>query len=531
MYQFGGKSYKYRALFQSLARTVPPTDKDKQKLAIASLNNLNGIFDDKVRGIILKNPDLLAISSALILGNFANRNDDCVLLADLVEVADKFEYKFLDAEHNRSDIKGFIDEIGWALYPSNELIDEDGVLVSETPVQLAIGGYLWRVVDPDLCNLVEEAANPNSENYLAVSTSFELLFNDYWICISPDKNALNPNARFIKAGDDDFEKFDAKLRVNGGDGKEGGMLVFRVLKDEILPVGAGIVRAPASGIKGIATVSLFEPANANHPLAENLDLASVNELTPQEIDAKLKEINIILTQASVNENKSTNIIMVISSITDIEAQFEAFTKLPAKEATASIQKIMEAKILELSTEYAAKEKAKDEALASELKAKADLEARAANLGKAVEDLQAQLKEVADKQTAAANEAAFNSRMAALDEAFDLDDDDRAILVDEVKTLESEAAFAPWMDKKKKLMKEKTKEFKKEKAKAMEEKFAKAGVKFSLDEKTLDIKEVFASVKPDNEPAIPNGNSDITKDLATTLKNLRAGITVAGIKSE
>ena len=521
MYTFGGKQYKYRAFFQSFARTIPPVSEDKRKLAIASLNNLNGVFDDDVREKIRANPDLLAISSALILGNFANKNDDCVLTVDLKEVAEKFEYKFLDTEHNRADVKGFIDEIGWALFPSNELIEEEDVLKSEIPVQLVIGGYLWRVVDPDLCNLVEEASNPNSENHLAVSTSFELLFNDYWICVSPDKNALNPNARFIKPGDSDFEKFDKKLRVNGGDGKEGGMLVFRVLKDDILPVGAGIVRNPASGIKGIATIS----PKAEEPKEE----AEANAPITQEI-SESEKININLEKASVNENKLTNTIMVISSITDLEAQFEAFSKLPAKEATASIQKIMETEILKLSNEFAAKEKAKDEALANELKAKADLEARAANLGKAVEDLQAKLDEIERKQSAAANEAAFNSRMAALDETFDLEDEDRALLVEEVKEVTSDEVFASWMDKKKKLMKEKTKAYKADMKKQMEEKMAKAGVKVTIDEKTLDFKEVFASVKPNSDDALIPNTPVITEDLkAKYAKAFSEGVTVAGLK--
>jgi hypothetical protein len=49
MYNFGNKSYKHRALFESFARTVPPVDKEKQKLAIASLNDLTGIFDDEIK--------------------------------------------------------------------------------------------------------------------------------------------------------------------------------------------------------------------------------------------------------------------------------------------------------------------------------------------------------------------------------------------------------------------------------------------------------------------------------------------------
>lgn len=508
---------KYSAKFESYARAVPCQNKQKSGLAIASLDSIVGVFSEDEKERLRKNPDLLLIASNLALANFANKNFDAVTTEDLLSVSEKFEYKQINSEHSRQDVKGFIDEVGWALYPSNELIDEENVLISETPVQLVIGGYLWRVVDPELCNLIEEASNENSQNYQKVSTSFELLFEYYDICISPTLNIKD--GRLIKQADSEFEKFDKVLPQNGGKGKEGGLNVFRVLRD-ILPVGAGIVRNPASGIKGIAVVGPNSELKDDEPEADPPEETSAGE----NILEKDKEI-------SVNENKSTNTIMVISSINDIEAQFEAFTKLPAKEATASIQKIMESKILELSTEYAAKEKAKDEALANETKAKADLEARASGLGKAVEELQAKLDEIERKQSAAANEAAFNSRMAALDETFDLDDDDRAILVDEVKALESDAAFMPWMDKKKKLMKEKTKAYKAEKAKCMTDKLTKAGVKFTVAEDGVNVKEIFASLQPSaDNVSIPN-TPHLTENLADKIKALREGITVAGVKTE
>lgn len=527
MYQFGGKSYKHRALFDAFARTVPPVDKAKAKLAIASINSLTGIFDSDVLERIRNNPDLLAVCSNLILADFSNKNDDCLLKESLLSVSNNFEYKFFNSEHDRAQCVGVIDEIGWSLFPSNELIKEEDVMAETGPVQLVVGGYLWRVVNPELCNLVESASNENSPDYLKVSTSFEFLFNDYWVCVSPDKNAKNPSARLITPGDEDFDKYDKKLRANGGDGKDGVLLVFRVLRSDILPAGAGIVRHPASGIKGIAVVGPNSEAKNEEP-EQKAVIIEVEIKVPVEAQ---ENILVKEQENSVNENKSTNTIMVISSINDIEAQFDAFAKLPAQEAAASIQKIMEAEIIKLSTDYAAKAKAKDEALAQETQAKADLEVRAADLGKAVEALQAKLLEIETKQSAAATEAAFNSRMAALDETFDLDDDDRAILVDEVKTLSSDAAFMPWFDKKKKLLKEKTKAYKADKAKSLEDKFAKAGVKFTLDDKTLDVKEIFASIKADSTNVqIPN-TPHITENLADKIKALRQGVTVAGVKAE
>ena len=524
MYHFNGKDYAYRTFLETHAKSIPAQSKEKQKLAIASLNSLVNIFDQEVKDKIIENPDLLVFASNLILANYVNKNDDCILLEDLIQVAEKFKYKQVNLEHNRDSVRGVIDEVGWSIYPSNEIIEEEEIKNQSSPIQLAIGGYLWRVVDPELCNLIEEASNEKSDNYLAISTSFELLFNDYLICVSPDKNALNPNARFITKESAEWESFDSKLKTNGGSGKDGGMLIFRILKDEILPVGAGIVKNPASGIKGIVVVNEDSVINiedteekaAEHPLSKYLDAS---------------DENINNEDFSVKQNKfKLKIPMVIKSLQELESHYSDFTKLEAKTAVASIQGFMEEKVKELSEKYAAELKQKEEAVAVAEKARTELEDRASGLGKAVEELQAKLAEIEQKQAIAFAEQKFNDRMASLDETFDLEDDDRSILVDEVKVMKSDEAFSFYMDKQKKLMKEKTKSYKAEKAKSMKEKMAKSGVTVELDEKTLDVKEVFASVKQDSSSVqIPN-TPVITEDLREkTIRAFSEGISVAGVK--
>jgi len=529
MYHFNGKDYAYRTFLETQARSVPAQSKEKQNLAIASLNSLVNIFEEEVKEKIAENPDLLVFASNLILANHANKNDDCVLLEDLIQIAEKFEYKQVNLEHNRDLVRGVIDEVGWSIYPSNEVIEEEEIQNQSSPVQLVIGGYLWRIVDPELCNLVEESSNEKSDNYLAVSTSFELLFNDYLICVSPDKNALNPNARFITKESSEWESFDSKLKANGGSGKDGGMLIFRILKDEILPVGAGIVRNPASGIKGIVVVNENSVIDVKDTEEQDTEEKTTEHPLSEYLDASDESIN--KEDFSVKQNKlKLKIPMVIKSLQELESHYSDFTKLEAKTAVASIQGFMEEKVKELSEKHAAELKEKEEAAAAAEKVRVELESRASNLGKAIEELQAKLAEIEQKQAAAVAEQKFNDRMASLDETFDLEDDDRSILVDEVKAIESDEAFSFWMDKQKKLMKEKTKAYKAEKAKYMKEKMAKAGVTVELDEKTLDLKEVIASVKQDSSSVqIPN-TPVITEDLREkTLRAFSEGISVAGVK--
>ena len=121
-------------------------------------------------------------------------------------------------------------------------------------------------------------------------------------------------------------------------------------------------------------------------------------------------------------------------------------------------------------------------------------------------------------------------MAALDEVFDLDgeDDVRAILTEEVKAIESDESFAAWMDKKKKLMKEKTKAAKCEKKTQMASELAKAGIKVDLEkDKDLDFAKIFAAAKENPGQDVPNG-VHVTENLKDKFaKAFGEGITING----
>ena len=133
-------------------------------------------------------------------------------------------------------------------------------------------------------------------------------------------------------------------------------------------------------------------------------------------------------------------------------------------------------------------------------------------------------------------------MASVDDTFDLDQDDRAMLAEEIKKIGCESdsdnqVFAAWIEKHKKLMKEKTHSYKKdqkEKAEAskkeLTDKLAKAGVKATFDEKTLNLKEVIASVREDKDQThIPNTPSDSNGETLKERykKAFGGGLTIGG----
>jgi hypothetical protein len=114
-------------------------------------------------------------------------------------------------------------------------------------------------------------------------------------------------------------------------------------------------------------------------------------------------------------------------------------------------------------------------------------------------------------------------MASIEEEFEFDDEERAMVIDEVKALD-ETAFAGWMTKAKKMMKEKTKLFKKaqkeDKQKKTDEMCAalKAkGITVTVDENDL-FKEIIASAQNNNiSDPITNSIETETQSLAERAK--------------
>ena len=54
------------------------------------------------------------------------------------------------------------------------------------PFNITLGGVIWKVASSELADLIEDSADPTSENYLKISASWELGFTDYNLVILPE---------------------------------------------------------------------------------------------------------------------------------------------------------------------------------------------------------------------------------------------------------------------------------------------------------------------------------------------------------
>jgi len=243
------------------------------------------------------------------------------------------------------------------------------------------------------------------------------------------------------------------------------------------------------------------------------------------------------------------------TIQEAQAKIASATTLDeVKEAVASITLI--ADTIAKESERLVAERAVEQAAAAELeKSKAEAIAAAEALKIEFAGVKQALAELQAAQEASQAEAKFNERMAALDETFDLADEERALLVDDVKGLDDES-FAKWMSKSAVLMKEKTKAFKADKKKKEDEEAAakakcgkgsdepkdKEEDKKHEDEESPEekkkegeasaaidavLKEAAASVK---DPALAAPTVEGGKDLAKELREAFAsGISIGGKK--
>ena len=283
---------KLSAKFLASAKVIKAND---EKLAqAASLDILANVFDDDIVEDIKNNPDLLFIASTLLKLGYANKNGDAIMPVDFIPIVNNFKNKYINIEHSRKDIVGAINEFA---FKSGDIYIEDDVVQRlielDEPVEFVIGGFVWRVVNDDLCKLIEESSALQDDK---ISTSFEIFFEYYDICVSPSLRVLD--GKIYTAEDKEFESYNKLLRYNNGSGKLGDMNVFRILRGPLVPAGAGLVSNPASGIKGVLALygnvtATEEPDDVKNP--DNIELTNEKQ-GDKDIECQILSVNNTITQ-------------------------------------------------------------------------------------------------------------------------------------------------------------------------------------------------------------------------------------------
>ena len=494
---------KYTTIFSSELKCIVSEEKDLH-LSLASLDSLRAFLPNIDTD---KNIDLLPISTNAFVAGRVNRNGDVVDNKTAVEIAKYFVNKPINLEHNRTQVVGCILNYGFNSFGSEEPMTEEEALNSKDPFNVALGGVMWKVVNKDLANLVEESNDPTSPNYMRVSASWELGFNEYqFVLLDNDKKNIM-EGRVIE-DIDEMEKLKSKSRAFGGTGiLPNGQKIYRLVTGNIIPLGIGLTGTPAADVVGVAT-------NEKKPDLAILSLKKDEEDDKdedEESEAKTKDkISISQnTDLNVNSDNRNNNIMKITKIEDITA--ESLKEIQASQVAEFIAE----EIKKASDAFDTERKEKEEAIKAATEKYEALTKDNATVKEELEKVKATLAALEEEKAAKIREEVFNVRMASFDEEYDLSDEDRQVLATDIKDLNDES-FAAYKNKMAVLMKEKSKAAKK--AKMAKEAEMKEKEKAMATEVVAKVEVAASDAKEVVNQALDNGIKQATDVPATATAN-------------
>jgi len=397
-------NFEFTTNFSSVVKPLVSAQKDEY-LALASMVQLEDFLPDIDTE---KNIDLLPIAFNACVANRVNKNGDVIDTKAAVELCQSFVNKQINLEHNRERVVGVILKAGFSAFGSDEPLSEEQVMNLDGPFNITLGGVVWRVVNSELADLIEEASDPTSTNYEKISASWELGFNQYNLLLM---NQGEKNIAYAEKIEDQekVKEFATNLRALGGTGKVNGKNVYRQVIGNIVPLGIGLTENPAADVKGVATNKTIE---------------------------KKQEKNQKNISQSKENSVKDNTIMKLNSIQDI-------TDENLKEMSASVVSDFVESELKKASESFHEEKTKyDEAIKAAEEKAAKLAEEHEALKKSFEEVKSKLEEMQAEEAEREALETFSSRMSSLDEELELCDADREILASQIKDLDEEgfAAF-------------------------------------------------------------------------------------------
>ena len=188
------KEFKYKTSFSSIVKPLVSEEKDKY-LAMASLVDI-GDFIPEID--TASNVDLLPVAFNAFVANRVNKNGDVIDTGTALEIYKNFINKPINIEHNRSRVIGTILTAGFSEFGTDKPLTEDQVKDIKRPFNVTLGGVIWKVVNTDLAELIENSSDPEDENYNKISASWELGFSEYKLAVLIGNNKNLEDAQIIE---------------------------------------------------------------------------------------------------------------------------------------------------------------------------------------------------------------------------------------------------------------------------------------------------------------------------------------------
>lgn len=512
------KKYKNTILFEASARIYSPSEEDKF-IAKASFEKLKPFLPNYVN--LEENYDLMGIAANVCVANRVNKNKQA-LSGELVKsIAPKFIFKQINGDHNRSNILGVCSNYGYSEFGTDRHLTEeevDELIKNKDPFNLTLGGYIWRLATgEELAERLEDSNNPLSDNYGKISCSWELGFTDYNIGIG-EKDLSS--ATYI-TNPEEIEKIHKNLNHFGGSGMYEGKPIFINLLGNVLPMGFALTKSPAAEVSGILVETpnpeivitddnKNEKENPNESNAsENTNLEVQLELTAQEINLKNNEKNLEnISNNGVTASKLDNSLE--NNETETLRKYMRINKV--EDITDELLK--ECKASAITDFFAEKIKEKGEDYALQVKAKEDAEKKIVDLEADIQNLKTQLDKINAEVATREKAEAFQNRVNTLNEEYELNDEEREVIAEEIKDLDSNA-FEKWYKRFSVFAKEKSKAFKRALAESelQKKEVDKVLVSEATENTQEKAKEALASLQVDTNQVIPPNAAAVQETVA------------------
>jgi hypothetical protein len=427
------KQTKFLSTFANIKiRPVVSEEKDKY-LSVASLEKLKKFLPDINTE---DNIDLLPVAFDACVVNRVNKNGDVIDGETAAKITKNFVNKPINVEHNRNQVIGCILSASFSKFGSNESLSSEEVASMKQPFNITLGGVIWKVVNKELADQIEESNDPTSNNYMSISASWELGFNEYNIVVLDENEKNIENGKFI-TDEKEIEKMESSLRSFGGSGKiSNNKYVYRQVLGKVVPLGVGLTLNPAADVQGVA-VKTEEKALDIQENKSSIEMLNENNISQEaDLNVKLERIYMKITK--------------IEEITD---------SLLSQVTASSVVDFIAEEIKKVSDQFVTEKAEKDNAVKAATEKYEAAFAEQEVLKKQLAEVNEKLSAIQAEQESKAKQEAFTLRMAALDEEFELSDEDRQVLAADIKDLDEEA-FSAYKNKMSVLMKEKNKAAKK-----------------------------------------------------------------------
>jgi len=531
------KDFKYLAHFDGIIVQAMVSSEEDKYLAVASVDQLREYLPKNIDLDV--NRDLMGVAFDAFVVNRGNKNGHIISTEVALSMVANFINKPFNIEHNRKVIVGVCTGYGFSEFGTSKPLTLEEIKAKKEPFNVVLSGYVWKIANPEFAADLIDSSDPSSEQYLSVSASWELGFNEFNIA----KGSKNLADASIIDDEDKIVELKDRLKVFGGNGStEDGDIILLNLQGSVLPLGIGFTNTPAAEVSGVA-ISYDKPAETSAEVTDMKytcakcgysgvkadacpecgceDYTEMETENENELPASENNIN---KKSVLEENNNVKNIMHIKNVDDI-------TDSSIKEVAAShVREFISNKIAELSVEWKSKVEEKETALkAAEdqiATLKNDLDAIKADSDKVKEEFVAIQESLKAKEV----EATFQHRMAILDEEFDLTDEDRTIIAEDLNTLDSQEAFEKWYKKfstfaaaKKKSAKVVKKEAMKEGEPVPKEMKEEKAAEIVASEKTVE--EVISSAEV-KEEVLPNASSP---QEATLVEKINAAFNKNSVK--